>query len=391
MIKPISLSQPSLPLLALLGALIAVTSLATDTYLPAMPMLKKNLGGDAELTISGFLVGFAIAQLVWGPISDRIGRKIPLFIGIAIFIIGSIACALSGSMGQRVFWRVVQAVGACTAPMLGRAMVRDLFHGTEAARVLSALTLVVAIAPIFGPLLGGQILHFFGWHAIFVLLALIGMLLFAARFTLPETHRQAQRARTPWHHAFKDYQKLFSHAPFMRYTLCVSFFYVAAYAFITASPYLYIEHFHIAPTHFGWLFAINIIGIMLLSIINRQLLMRFSFNRLLKTASLIGLAAMAGMFGLVFAHFNHILIIILPMFVFFSMNGIIAATATAAALDDIPHLAGSGAALIGSLQYGSGVISSLLLAAFGTTVHSFAAIMLIFSALSFACMIGAKE
>lgn len=390
MITQISTSRPSLALLLLLGALLAVTSLSTDTYLPAMPILGKELHGDAELTISGFLAGFAIAQLIWGPISDRIGRKIPLYIGMAIFIIGSMGCVYADSMAQFVFWRVIQAIGACTAPMLGRAMVRDLFHRTEAAQVLSALTLVIAMAPIFGPLLGGQILRFASWHAIFVMLAVIGALLWLALFVLPETHLPQRRNTTPWYYAFRDYCQLVRNYKFMRYTLCVSFYYVAAYAFITASPYLYIEHFHIAAVHFGWLFAINIIGIMLLSVVNRSLVTRFSFNSLLKVASGIGLTAMLLMGGLILIHVDSILGIVLPMFVFFSMNGIIAATATAAALDDVPHLAGSGAALIGSLQYGSGVISSILLAYFGTNLLTFAVIMVVFALLSFGCMFGKK-
>jgi len=155
--------------LSILGALMAVTSLSTDIYLPAMPEMAKELQGDAELTITGFLVGFAIAQLVWGPISDQIGRRKPLFIGMVLFTIGSLGCALSNSMEQIIFWRVFQAFGACTAPMLARAMVRDLFSRNRAAQMLSTLMIIMAIAPIGGPLLGGQIITFTTWHSIFIL------------------------------------------------------------------------------------------------------------------------------------------------------------------------------------------------------------------------------
>jgi len=139
---------------------MAFTSLSTDIYLPAMPTIAEELQGNAELTITGFLIGFAIAQLIWGPISDNIGRRIPLFIGMVVFAVGSAGCALSESIGQIVFWRVFQAFGACTGPMLARAMVRDLFSRTQSAQALSTLTIIMAIAPIIGPLLGGQIIRF---------------------------------------------------------------------------------------------------------------------------------------------------------------------------------------------------------------------------------------
>ena len=142
----------------ILGSLMAITSLSTDIYLPAMPVMTADLKGDIELTITGFLVGFSIAQLVWGPISDRIGRRIPLFIGMVLFVIGSVGCAMSSTITQIVFWRVFQAMGACTGPMLARVMIRDRFARTRAAQMLSTLMLVMAIAPIVGPLLGGQII-----------------------------------------------------------------------------------------------------------------------------------------------------------------------------------------------------------------------------------------
>ena len=149
--------KTGLSFLLILSALMAVTSLSTDIYLPAMPMMANDLQGDAELTITGFLIGFCIAQLIWGPISDRYGRRLPLFIGLGLFIIGSVGCALSTDIVQIVFWRVFQALGACTGPMLARAMIRDLFSRTRAAQLLSTLMIIMAIAPIAGPLIGGLI------------------------------------------------------------------------------------------------------------------------------------------------------------------------------------------------------------------------------------------
>ena len=130
----------TLSFLVILSALMAFTSLSTDIYLPALPVMERTLGGDAALTITGFLAGFAIAQLVWGPVSDRIGRRLPLFLGMLLFVAGSVGCALAQSLPAVVFWRVFQALGACVGPMLSRAMVRDLFGTTRAAQMLSTLT-----------------------------------------------------------------------------------------------------------------------------------------------------------------------------------------------------------------------------------------------------------
>lgn len=348
----------------ILSALMAFTSLSTDIYLPAMPVMANELQGNVELTITGFLVGFCIAQLIWGPISDHLGRRIPLVIGMVLFVIGSIGCALSTDIMQIVFWRVFQALGACTGPMLARAMIRDLFSRTRAAQMLSTLTIVMAIAPIVGPLLGGQMIKFASWHAIFWLLAVIGVLMLCSLYWLSETLPPERRVKTSIRGAFETYYTLLSNRSFMRFTLSLTFYYVAAYAFITGSPFVYISWFHIGPQHYGWLFAINIVGVMSMSAVNRRLVQRYPLETLLKRA--VGVATLAALALAMGTKLNvgGVILIVATVFVFFSMNGIIAATATAAALDSAPHAAGSASALIGELQYGSGIISSLLLALF---------------------------
>ncbi len=374
----------SLSFLLILSALMAFTSLSTDIYLPAMPTIERQLNGDAELTITGFLIGFSIAQLIWGPISDRIGRKLPLFIGIVLFVIGSVGCALSESMSAVVFWRVFQAIGACVGPMLSRAMIRDRFAQSQAAQMLSTLTIIMAIAPIAGPFIGGGLLKVATWHWIFWLLAVIGVLMFITIFKLPETLPIEKRASGSLWNAFKNYRTLFANATFMRYTLSVTFFYVAAYAFITGSPFVYIDYFGVAAQNYGFLFGLNIIGIMSLSFLNRKLVSRFALSKLLVVSSLVAFVASAVFFVLAWANVGGIWSVIVPMFVMFSMNGIIAACANAAALAAVPNqIAGSAAALLGSLQYGSGIISSLLLAVFSTgTPFTMAWIIVLFVGLS---------
>ncbi|AVT59353.1 multidrug effflux MFS transporter [Pectobacterium versatile] len=348
--------------IAILSALMAFTSLSTDIYLPAMPIMAKDLQGNAELTITGFLIGFCIAQLIWGPLSDHLGRRIPLFIGMVLFIIGSVGCALSTDMSQIVFWRVFQALGACTGPMLARAMIRDLFSRTRAAQMLSTLMIVMAIAPIAGPLLGGQLIKVTSWHAIFWLLAVIGIAMLISLRWLPETLPADRRVKASLPSAFRNYYSLLTNANFMRFTLCLTFYYVAAYAFITGSAFVYITYFGIDPQHYGWLFALNIVGVMGMSVVNRRLVQRYPLEKLLKFAVLIAAAASFILAIGTKLHIGGIILIVVSVFVFFSMNGIIAATSTAAALDAVPNMAGSASALIGSLQYGSGIISSLLLA-----------------------------
>lgn len=375
--------KTSIAFMSILGALMAFTSLFTDIYLPAMPTMARELQGNVELTITGFLIGFAIAQLFWGPISDSIGRKKPLYIGMVLFIIGSAGCAMSQSIDQIVFWRVFQAFGACVGPMLSRAMIRDLYSRTRAAQMLSTLVIIMAIAPIAGPVLGGQIIKFSTWHSIFWLLVAIGGLMFFSLRWLPETLPEERRAPSSITSAFGNYFRLIKDFTFMRYTLCVTFYYVSAYAFITGSPFVYIDYFHIDSQYYGWLFAVNIVGVMAMSFVNRIVVRHYPMDKLLKITSIIATLATLTLALAVKMEIGGVLLIIVSVFIFFSMNGIIAATSTAAALDEVPEIAGSASALIGSLQYGSGIISSLLLTIFRDgTPWTMAWIMLLFTGAS---------
>ncbi|PVX33462.1 DHA1 family bicyclomycin/chloramphenicol resistance-like MFS transporter [Pasteurella langaaensis DSM 22999] len=385
-----SSNKINLSLMLILGLLMAFTSLSTDIYLPAMPQMEVDLQGNVELTITGFLIGFTIAQLVWGAISDRIGRKIPLYIGMCLFIIGSIGCALSTTIGQIVFWRVFQALGACTAPMLSRAIVRDMFRATQAAQILSTLTLIMAVAPIVGPLLGGQLIRFSTWHSIFWLLAIIGAVMFFSLFALKETHHKEKRAATPLWAAFRTYINLLGNKVFMKYTLCVTFFYVAAYAFIAGSPKVYINDFGIEPQYYGYLFGLNIIGVMTLSFFNRKLVHQYSLDQLLKVSTLIAMLAGIALLIVALSGASSIVGIVITVFIMFSMNGIIAACSTAAALDGVPQVAGSASALIGALQYGSGIISSLILAWFADSSFITMAAIIAVSCMLCALMVWKK-
>ena len=346
---------------SILSALMACTSLSTDIYLPAMPAMGRDLHGDAELTLTGFLVGFAFAQLFWGAISDEIGRKIPLLIGMVIFIIGSVGCAISTSMYELLAWRVFQAFGACVGPMLSRAMIRDLYGRTEAAKMLSTLAIVMAVAPIAGPMMGGHLLLWYSWHSIFWLLVIIAVVMFCGILVLPETHPEEKRSKRSMVATYKNYWILLHNKGFMKYTLCVTCFYVSIYAFLTASPYVYIDVFQVPTEYYGYLFCLNIIGVMIVSAVNRRIVSAIRLDRLLRYASLFSATSVVVVMALMLAGFTTLLLIVVGCFLFFSMNGVIAAVTNALALDQAGKMAGSGAALLGAMQYGSGIISSLIL------------------------------
>jgi DHA1 family bicyclomycin/chloramphenicol resistance-like MFS transporter len=282
-----------------------------------------------------------------------------------------------------IFWRVTQAFGACTGPMLARAMVRDVYETSEAARKLSGLMILMAIAPIIGPLLGGQILKFASWHYIFWLLAAVGFIMLLSISLLPETLRSKYRSGNSISNAFGNYGRLFGSKKFMRYTLCLTFFYVAAYAYIAGSPSVYITYFHVAPTHYGWLFALNVVGLIGFSFLNRRLVKVYSLNYILRISTLVSALSGISLFLLVFLNTSNLLVVVTGVFFFFSMNGFIAACTTAAALDDVPEMAGAASALLGSMQYGSGIVSTVLLSVFGNeTPHTMSWIIALFATLA---------
>ena len=276
--------------------------------------------------------------------------------------------------------------------MLARAMIRDLFARTRAAQMLSTLVLVMAIAPIAGPLIGGQIIRLSTWHSIFWLLVAIGVLMFISLLWLPETLPEERRVKASLAGAFRHYRALLTNGRFMRYTLSLTFYYVGAYAFITGSPFVYIHYYHVDPQHYGWLFALNIVGVMAMSVVNRRLVQRHALEQLLKYATMLAALAAVALALLVKLEIGGVIAIIITVFLLFSMNGIIAATSTAAALDAAPNIAGSASALIGSLQYGSGIISSLLLARLSDgTPWTMAWIIALFTLMSAALVFRDKQ
>ncbi|ADP70335.1 drug resistance transporter, Bcr/CflA subfamily [Rhodomicrobium vannielii ATCC 17100] len=353
--------------LAILSALMGFASISTDFYLPAMPTMARALNattGSVEYTISGFLIGFSLGQLVWGAVSDRYGRRVPLAAGLILFVIGSAGCALSGSVETIIIWRIVQALGACAGVVLSRAMVRDLYQGPRAAQMLSTLIAIMAIAPLLGPILGGQIAELAGWRAIFWTLVGVGILTLAALFTLPETLPAARRQTAPLMGAFGEYGRLLLNRKILGYAGAGAFFYGGMYAYIAGTPFAFITYHHVAAEFYGFLFGAGILGIIATNILNTRLVLHYGIDRMLVSGT--AAAALAGIIvaATSFTDWGGLWGLFVPLLLFVSVTGFIVANSIAGAMADFPEQAGAVSALVGALQYGAGIASSGLVGGF---------------------------
>ena len=356
-----------LRVLAVLSALMGFASISTDFYLPALPSMAAALRaepGTIELTIAGYLIGFSLGQLLWGPIGDRHGRRRPIAVGLVLFVIGSAGCALAGSAPAIIAWRIVQAVGACAGVVLARAMVRDLYAGSRAAQMLSTLMTVMAIAPLLGPILGGQILAWAGWRAIFWTLVGLGLLTLAALSLLPETLPPERRRLEPMGQALVRYVQLLRERRVLGYALTGGFFYAGIFAYVAGTPFAYIGYHHVPPQLYGVLFGIGIVGIMATNLLNARLVLRFGGDRLLAWGT--SLAACAGIVLAVttWTGWGGLAGLAVPLFLFISAAGFVVANSIAGALSGFPDRAGAVSALVGAIQYGSGIFGSALVGLF---------------------------
>jgi DHA1 family bicyclomycin/chloramphenicol resistance-like MFS transporter len=353
--------------LAILSALMGFASISTDLYLPAMPAMARSLGatdGLMEWTITGYLIGFSLGQLLWGPFSDRVGRRLPVALGLVLFIVGSAGCGMAASAWTMIAWRVVQATGACASVVLARAMVRDLYEGNRAAQMMSTLMAVMAIAPLVGPVVGGQILALAGWRAIFWTLVIVGGATLVALFALPETLSTERRNTEPLGRALLRYGELLRDRRVIGYAGAGGFFLGGIYAYIAGTPFAYITYHHVPPRLYGLLFGVGILGIMMANFLNARLVVRLGSDRLLKVGT--GITALSGLVLAAAARTDVFGLwgLAVPLFIFVSASGLIIANSIAGALSGFPHRAGAVSALVGALQYGFGIIASALVGAF---------------------------
>jgi len=356
-------SRPGWHILGVLSILMGFASISTDLYLPAMPAMGHSLGVDAgtmELAISSYLIGFSLGQLLWGPISDRYGRRSSVAVGLLLFVIGSAGCAVAANAHALIGWRIVQALGACAGVALSRAMVRDLYTGNRAAQMLSTLLTVMAVAPLIGPLVGGQIVVLAGWRAIFWVLVVIGLLTFALLWTIPETLPSARRNMEPLGRAMFRYGELLGNRQLLGYAGTGGFLYAGMFAYIAGTPFAYINFYHVPAERYGLLFGLAVAGIMGANLLNSRLVLRYGYDRILLVGALMAMltaiaAAIAGRTG-----WGGLWGLVAPLVLFASTTGLIVANSITGALAHFPHRAGAVSALVGAVHYGSGIMGSAL-------------------------------
>jgi len=349
-------------LVVILGALIACAPMAVDMYLPALPALERAFATDmarVQWTLATFFVGFSLGQALYGPVSDRFGRRPPLYFGMTLFALASIGCLFAPNIESLMGLRFLQAIGACAGMVTARAMVRDLFELRDSARVFSALMLVTGLAPILAPLVGGYMLVWFGWQSIFLALAAFGVAcMVAAHFGLPETRRPGAAGSLALSSVLMVYARLLTHRRFVGYSLSSGVTIAGMFAYIAASPAVFIQLFGVAEEQFGWLFGVNGLGFVIAAQINGRAMRGAEPARILRSALYVEaasglallLAAATGALGLIG--------IAVPLFVFIAALGFVMPNASALAMAPHGENAGAASAMLGVMQFGLAAIAS---------------------------------
>ena len=345
---------PSFGLAVLLTTLVALGPLSTDLYLPALPTLARVFASDAagvQLTLSVFLAGFAVGQLFYGPLSDRFGRRPLMLGGLAIYCLATIGCILAQSIEMLIAARFVQAIGACAGPVLGRAVVRDVWGATESARIIAYMGGAMAIAPLFGPTLGGFLTVLFGWQSNFVILLLVSTAqLIAVTRLLGESNIHRHPGATHPRQVAANFRLLLGDRRYLGYVLTFSFSYSALFAFISASSFVLSERHGLTPEVFGMSFGLVVAGYLLGSVASGKLVRRFGGDSLLAFGAWLGAIAGLCMAALEVAGANSIAAILGPMFFCTVATGLVMPNAIARALAPYPAMAGSASALMGFVQ-----------------------------------------
>jgi DHA1 family bicyclomycin/chloramphenicol resistance-like MFS transporter len=340
--------------IVLMGALTAIGPLSIDMYLPAFPAIGKEFDAlsQVELSLASFFTGLALGQLFYGPISDRVGRKPPLYFGLSLFLVASIGAATSPDIHSLIGWRFTQGLGGCAGMVISRAVVRDRCSPQDAAKAFSLLMLVMGLAPILAPLLGGVVVTLSGWRTIFFILAVFaGSCLIAIRLLLKESHAVTRTTSLARHKVLQDYLHLLSDKAFMRYTLSSSLAFTGMFAYIAGSPYVLMQLHHIPPQHYGWVFGSNAIGLIGASQLNARLLQRHDMHTLLHYGVLSVALAGTSLAGLALSGWLPLPLLLMGLFIFIASLGFISPNASAAALAHQGHRAGTASALMGALQF----------------------------------------
>ncbi|MCE5990135.1 multidrug effflux MFS transporter [Pseudomonas sp. 5FOS] len=344
----------NLRMVLILGALSAFGPLAIDFYLPAFPAMAQAFATDekhVQATLAAYFLGLSIGQLAYGPVADRFGRRKPLMFGVTLFTLASLACAYAPNLDTLVLARFVQALGGCAGMVLSRAIVSDKCDPVASAKVFSQLMLVMGLAPILAPMLGGVLVNLAGWQSIFLALSLFSAgCLLAVSLGLPESLPE-HIPRQPLAGALRQYMRLLADRVFIGHALTGGIAIAGMFAYIAGSPFVFIKLYGVPAEHYGWLFGTNAAGFILVAQVNARLLAKRGPAFLLARAVWLYLAAGLTLLGVAALRPTQLWPLLVPLFVCISSLGCIIPNASACAMSGQGTRAGSASALMGCLQF----------------------------------------
>lgn len=354
-----------LRLILILGSLTALGPFTIDMYLPGFPAMAKDLHTDVAsigLTLSGYFIGLSAGQLLYGPLLDRYGRKPPLYMGLILYILASLACAWSSSIESLVVFRVIQAIGACAAAVASVAMVRDLFPVEDNAKVFALLILVVGTSPMIAPTVGGYVTAAWGWHPVFVILAALGFLiLLAVIIGLPESRKADPGFSLKPVFILRNFAQVLREPKFYTYAACGAVVLTGLITYVAGSPILFMEIFNVGEKIYGWIFAVLSVGLIGSSQLNSALLKKFSSEQLINAALIF--QAVVSLILLVGTYYNALSLYptIILIFLFLCGTGFVLPNASALAMAPFSANAGSASSLMGAGQMGLGALTTIAL------------------------------
>jgi MFS transporter, DHA1 family, multidrug resistance protein len=361
---------PQRRLIVLLGSIVAIGPLSIDTYLPAFPSMSRSLDASAsavQLTLTACLAGLALGQLFAGPLSDRLGRRRPILVGLSAYVVASLACALAPDVLTLTGLRFVQGFAGAAGLVIAQAVVRDMHSGAAAVRLFSSLMLIIGVAPILAPVLGGQILELTSWRGIFVALAVIAaVVLLAVVLRLPETLPSERRDTRGLRGTLRTLRTLLSRRDFMGYAVASSLSFATVFAYVSGSSFVLQDIYGLSPQVYSVVFGFNGIGLIVSSRINARLVGRIDSEVLLRRAMLATASASLVLLAIVLSDSLGAWAVMVPLFVIVSSFAFALPNATALALADHPEVAGVASALLGVIQFMSGAAVAPLVGVAGT-------------------------
>jgi DHA1 family bicyclomycin/chloramphenicol resistance-like MFS transporter len=383
-------------LIIVLGSLTALGPFSIDMYLPGFPAIAKSLHTTTEnvaLSLSSFFIGISAGQLLYGPLLDRFGRKRPLYFGLALYIIASVGCYFSGSIQMLIVMRFIQAIGSCAAAVASMAMVRDLFPVKDSAKVFSLLILVLSASPLIAPTVGGYVTVSFGWHVIFLILATIAVLItLAVIFILPESYPPDPSYSLAPGPIIGSFLGVLKTPQFYTYCFCGALAFSGLFAYISASPIVFIEGFKVSAKSYGWIFAILSVGFIGSSQVNSRLIKKYKSEQIVN-AALITLVVIAVAF-LIGAIQGGLGLVGTTAMIFgvLCCVGLIAPNTSALALAPFEKNAGVAASLLGASQMAIGAMVSVGISLFKSkSAVPMASIIIVSSAMALCLVLIGRQ